>query len=234
MKIIYNPSFLGIKTYTEGKLKFIKEVSCRPINEDFLDVSLTPRKDDCEVVINNNESLRECAVGNFTISDKKKVLTANDMFTDYTFRHKGFGTCLHLINIIELNENNLDCIKLYSLANAMPFHRKFGFKPDSRWNHDLKVNLKAISEDCSLGMEQISENANALLKNHIYYPKLKASIGNKIIQAYLDLAIKIYNKDELGFLMPCNSDMILTKKDILKNKEFYNQLFKRFCFEYRI
>ena len=59
-------------------------------------------------------------------------------------RNRGFGTCMHLVNIIEMLENDIDKIELYSTPSAVVFHIKCGFKPDSTWDDGLAINIQKI------------------------------------------------------------------------------------------
>ena len=76
--------------------------------------------------------------------------------------------------------------------------------------------------------------AKEWLNNNRLSKKAKIQEGNRILYEYLqEISRSGLNKmDE--FEVPMGITMELTKKKILENKDFYNELFKKFNIDYQI
>jgi hypothetical protein len=156
------------------------------------------------------------------------------METDPTSRGGGLGTCMHLTNIIEMMENDVSKIELTAAPSAIPFHIKCGFKPDMKYGKNYaNQNIRAIANDDTPELAQYAQEAQNLLKSYLS-PELKNKLANKLMVKYTKSAIKIMDTEEQKCLFPKCVDMVLTKKDVIKNKKFYNKLFDKYQIDYQI
>ena len=147
-------------------------------------------------------------------------------------RNRGFGTCMHLVNIIEMLENDIDKIELYSTPSAVAFHIKCGFKPDSTWDDGLAINIQKIRNNAYPELKKYAYNADNLLKNLDLSNKDAAA--NQLLLDYISSACMTLPKEELKYLCSFPVHMKLTKQDILDNKNYYNNLFQTYKIDYQI
>ncbi len=177
--------------------------------------------------------------------NKKRGLTAQENiglypWTDYLFINNmdsfyercGLGTCMHLINIIEMLENNINTIHLNALPTAASFHAKFGFYPDGKWNEGLSENIKELWLYAGDEFDDLASKAKILLNSN--NSDTLSDEGNKLLYKYLRRANKILSKEEQMNLLRNSIHMKLTKETVLKNKDYYNSLFKKYNIDYRI
>ncbi len=147
-------------------------------------------------------------------------------------RNLGLGASMHLLGIIELLENDYDYLKLYSISSAVPFHAKFGYKPDAkRWEDGLALNMESISEEKDPRLWQFAFRAKTLILSCDNDCVRK---GNILLAEYIRAASKIKSKEEMENLLPIGTTMKLSKSSIMKHKQFYNKLFKKYDIDYKI
>lgn len=178
--------------------------------------------------INNPKSLCE-----LVIDPNDSSIYTHYMSTNKDEKHNGLGSCLHLLSIVEMLENNMDSIDLYSLTQAIPFHIKMGFKCNGSWSFDLWKNINHVIQETDPRLIKYAEQAKAF-KSELMPNKMRTEIGNEILTNYLRDAIKIKFPEEQTQLCPYSFYMKLTREDVLKNKEFYNELFKKYNIDYEI
>ena len=83
------------------------------------------------------------------INNKNNLVGINSFkIQENTFnKHTGLGEIMRLISIIDMIENNLQKIQIFSLSKATPFHLKYKFKPINyqpeklNFNKDLPMEL---------------------------------------------------------------------------------------------
>ena len=160
-------------------------------------------------------------------------------------RGKGLGVVMHLNSIMELLENNLDKIYLYSLGQAVLFHGKCKFEPQLDSMDEIMDTMYTIScKDC----KKIPELKEVVKQAGDYFDEVQYSSGvnclkpknleyaNEIVQKYIDILSKKRlspaEKEEYSF--PIGFNMVLTKEKILENKDFFNGLYKKFNIDYEI
>lgn len=187
-----------------------------------------------EVRFDNGESAEPIADEEIMIRPEFSYMYVDNMFTDEDKRGDGLGTCMHLVNIITMMENNIDKIELRASSSAIAFHTKLGFKPIGFMDNNMMFdNIRAIAKETAPELSKHSEDAKALLKT-LMQPELKRKLALKLIENYMRDAIKVKTKKEQKYLLPSCVEMCLTQKDVLANKEKYNKLFKKYNIDYQI
>lgn len=157
------------------------------------------------------------------------------------YKQKGFnfGEILRLSSIIEIMENKVKNFEIISKDTAIYFHAKYKFTPNLAFS-DIDKFLKTLSGDKSNGYEKFSQKAQDLA-NKLKIAKENADMPqqrkicaetNEVLGEYLDkvIAEKSQKQHPINFTMP----MTLTDENILKNKEFFNQLFKKHGIDYNV
>lgn len=156
------------------------------------------------------------------------------MFTDVDFERQGLGKSMHLMNIIEMLENDITSIQLNAIPTSIPFHVKMGFKPVGDWQFNVKPNLIAVANASEPEFNQFKFQARNLLSDKTLYDYEKGLLGNDIIYKYAESAIEILPKDKLRRLFAEHMPMELYKDDVIDRKVFYNELFKQQGIDYKI
>lgn len=157
------------------------------------------------------------------------------------YKQKGFnfGEILRLSSIIEIMENKVKNFEIISKDTAIYFHAKYKFTPNLAFS-DRDKFLKTLSGDKSNGYEKFSQKAQDLA-NKLKIAKENADMPqqrkicaetNEVLGEYLDkvIAEKSQKQHPINFTMP----MTLTDENILKNKGFFNQLFKKHGIDYNV
>ena len=199
------------------------QIELNELTEDNFSIEATRKDFDASI---SSESL--------TIEPENKILFVALMVTNKKDRGKGLGTCLHLSNIIELMENKYDVIKLKSLGEALPFHRKFGFEVAApEFGGEIIQYLFKISKNREKPFSELRERANTTLFG-LQGRKDKLQQANKIMNEYIDLVSKEIPKKEQEAYFPYSLKMELSKIDVYKNKDFYNKLFRKYDIDYQI
>lgn len=157
------------------------------------------------------------------------------------YKQKGFnfGEILRLSSIIEIMENKVKNFEIISKDTAIYFHAKYKFTPNLAFS-DRDKFLKTLSGDKSNGYEKFSQKAQDLAdklkiaKENADIPQQRKICAetNEVLSEYLDkvIAEKSQKQHPINFTMP----MTLTDENILKNKEFFNQLFKKHGIDYNV
>jgi len=232
-----NISFGSIAFSTRKNVRMFEPFTCHTTdkNKSSYHVSITENKKPGTYDINFQDTRGKDLVSR---SHTKIDPTINYMFIDkmstiYSKRSKGLGTCMHLAAIMEMFENNTDCINLYSAPRAIAFHIRMGFKPDGKWEENLKTNIINISKDDTPELNNFKEDANALLKSK-FDLKMKERLANKLIYEYTKSAIKVKDRKSLEYMFDKTVPMTLTRKYVSENKDFYNKLFDKYGIDYQI
>lgn len=231
--------FGKLNTYRENNINLAENFKCKANSEKVYDVSINKAYDCYNVHILDKKFHLPAAEQDMMIYPEVKYLYVDNMFTDEDYRGEGLGTCLHLSNIIEMFENNLDRVELYSVASAIPFHTKCGFKPQAEWRepnyiiNNTRFNIKNIADDNTPELAAYTQKAKELLKSR-FSPKLRTRLANKLIYNYTKDAIKIKSVKEQKYMFTSGLNMSLSREDVLKNKDFYNKLFDKYGIDYQI
>ena len=157
------------------------------------------------------------------------------------YKQKGFnfGEILRLSSIIEIMENKVKNFEIISKDTAIYFHAKYKFTPNLAFS-DRDKFLKTLSGDKSNGYEKFSQKAQdmadklKIAKENADIPQQRKICAetNEVLGEYLDkvIAEKSQKQHPINYTMP----MTLTDENILKNKEFFNQLFKKHGIDYNV
>ena len=203
-----------------------------PISVDCF-VKTNREKDVQRVILVDNED-NELGYSKCTQTGSK-VFFNNSMYnySDY----KGVGSVMHLTQIISMLENKLDKIELYSVGDAICFHAKFGFKSDIADNDNLLyfINKEILSlRKSDKRFNSIVKNAQNWVSNTNISGKEKIRQGENIINEYIATINRLKLNNEDNFRMLTGINMCLKKETVLNNKEYYNNLFKKFGIDYQI
>lgn len=228
--------FYGLDIKNNKGVKIPEKFTCRSSDPQYTMHEVTIFENDKHdhnnyKILFTNDYLELTAKEDFAIYPEKNHLFIDKM--DSEMEGYGLGTCMHLTNIVEMLENNIDKITLNSAPSAIPFHTKFGFYPTGEWDHELFMNLNRIRYDETPELQEYSEQAKLLL-NSSYSEDVKKLLGNKILNGYTIAASKILSKAEQQGLFIHSVHMELTKDKVLENKEFYNNLFRKYYIDYQI
>lgn len=217
--------------------KYDRDVFVKIKTEDF---------DDDEFKIQITDGQVEIASNDFRIFKEEKVLKNAGMDVwDKNYRGKGFGVVMHLNSVIEVLENDLDRIDLYSMAEAVLFHGKCKFVPNFHDRDSIEEALYQISLKDYKNFPRIESSVDKAVKylNEIFLTgginclnrdKLKYAqdIVTEYIEAVNTKKLTSEERQEYGFAT--GFDMVLTKDRILENKDFFNNLFKKYHIDYEI
>ena len=194
----------------------------------------------------NKGILNNLSQNEFSIDLKNKTLEDETMRVfDINDRKKGYGAIMHLNNIIEVLENDLEKIELFSLQEAILFHAKYKFQPKVKNYEDIRDIMFCISQkncDNFPELKKITQKAanffDSLFFMTMFDDKNKNIIqeANDIIQEYFDMinSKKLSISEQEYYALNTSIDMFLTKDRILKNKDFFNKLFEKYNIDYKI
>lgn len=194
----------------------------------------------------NKGILNNLSQNEFSIDLKNKTLEDETMRVfDINDRKKGYGAIMHLNNIIEVLENDLEKIELFSLQEAILFHAKYKFQPKVKNYEDIRDIMFCISQkncDNFPELKKITQKAanffDDMFYTSIFNNKNKDIIkdANDIMQEYFDTvnSKKLSISEQEYYALNTSIDMFLTKDRILKNKDFFNKLFEKYNIDYKI
>ena len=234
-------SFSGISFRKPDKIKLFNEFCCKSPS-----IKTTPECADYFVRIEPGYTNKELSIkvddGDFNeIGSSVLTIKSNSLYNDnidVTAKRRKFsgaGSVMKLGELITMLENNMDKIELHSLGQAVYFHSKFKFKPTMTNIEDIKSYLledvlirkndKRFNKVCKLAEEWLN-------KNEIDDKSIEE--GNNILYTYLQTVNELKLNREPEFEIMPGFDMVLTRKDIFDNKDYFNGLFKKFGIDYQI
>lgn len=156
----------------------------------------------------------------------------------------GYGEVLRLNSIVTLLENNLKKITIFSMNDAIPFHHKYKFHPVvSGRDEELEILNEISYEKNPLLVKQKSQSIKMMDEILIsgMFPSLKASKSN--VSAFLDDYLSEIEKNKIEWFsgkhirkvnLGVHLNMELDRDTILKNRDFFNRLFEKHKFDYKI
>ena len=176
----------------------------------------------------------------FSFEDCDKDLFGYSIRVNPELRQKGFrlGELLRLSSIIELFENKMQKLKIYSKDTAIYFHSKYKFQPDITSFRDRDEALKSIINNPARGMENFIQSAKKLLEKlqqnkEPEFQRNTIKETNKRAKEYIEKALTSKDGDKI-YPFNYGMGMELTKDAIIKNKDFYNNIFKNHGIDYEI
>lgn len=179
----------------------------------------------CRTVVNslkNNE---------FGYHDYYLRLSSNELEGEYIkvhapVRRKGLGELLRLASIIEMKANNLNKITLFSMPEAVKFHRHYGFQPDVK----SKINAGTILSEIISDDMYDDFTAQALkLLDKLYSKDNSLDEFNLFLAQYID---RCPVEDFPVFTKGIN--MILPAHKIKSNSDFYNERFEKHKINFQV
>lgn len=186
------------------------------------------------------------AYNTFEINNETREFSGfnmNVIHTEDRQKH-GYGEVLRLSSIIELMENNLKKIAIFSLNNAIPFHYKYKFKPVIFSKDEAMSILNEISYEKNPVLEKQRNASIKLLDEMIFEGQFPSSVntGEKfmmLLNEYLSEVqknkIPWFSKTHIRCVnLTSDLSMELDRDTILKNKNYFNQLFEKHGFDYRL
>lgn len=196
-----------------------------------------------DIYIKNNwgsEMGREELLFNF----HDRYIFGSDMQVEEAYKQAyKVGETLRLASIMEMLINNLEKIKIFSTNSAVMFHAKYGFKPnitkfDER-NHSLEILLKTKEPDTEALQKQAKELSDRLDQRNLDVNNPESvdlyKRCNEITCKFIQQILK-NGKNVMPNKQPFNNgmDMVLTKEDIIINKNVYNQLYQNHEIDFQI
>lgn len=181
-------------------------------------------------------------LGTETISiNKDKEIFGFNIIVEPEYRRKKFkfGEILRLASIMEMIENKVPHIKIYSKNSAIYFHSKYKFIPNIKNFEERNKALNTILQDKTKGYENFCKQAEQLLNeisNNQNNPAKQRSLcgpANKLINEYIQKALTEEKPDKLHSFN-YGMDMILKQDDVIKHKNFFNNLFQKHKINYHI
>lgn len=212
-------------------------------NDVFGDLTLTTSKYedgyDRFMTLINNKCGKSLGYEIFSLDRSKKYMFGYYMRVEPEYQKKfGFGELLRLSSIIEMLENNIPKIKIYSKDTAIYFHSRYKFQPEIVPFSERDEALKSIINNPAEGFENIVNTAKEL------YLKIKnATSGeeerkfckdaNIIVKDYIQQVLK--TKDSYkSHPFKSGMSMELTKDSVIENRALFNTLFKKHGIDYNI
>lgn len=224
-------AFQKLKTHTKNNFKVVEEFGYPSFDSESYGMYnvKTELEDDNNFGIKINSDNSLWPISSLVGTTSKNKIYIDFMKTELKYRNQGLGSVLHLISIIEMLENNIPEICLDATPKAMPYHSKLKYYPDSEWARGLECNLEDISE---FAPEYANEINNLINSDKTSQEKTK--IGKKILYNFIQKALTEYSDEELKQIFNSYTPMKLTREFVLKNREFYNDQFKKHHIDYEI
>ena len=172
----------------------------------------------------------------FAIYPEEKRMFDFNIETSKNYRGKfRIGELMRLISIMEMIENKIKTMQLYSRESAVLFHAKYGFQSDIRQFSHRDNTLNAISKDTRF--KDLAQKAKLLVKQlqecltgaeNRELCRLTSKLADEYINRVKSVSAKENPKFNQGF------DMILHRETVLSQREKFNELFKRHGIDYKI
>lgn len=176
----------------------------------------------------------------FSMHENTPTITGLYIQVDPEYRNRHhLGELLRLISIIELIENKVKNLKIFSKYNAIFFHAKYKFMPDITKFLERDIALNDIVANKTPKTETEAMQASELLRRATTNksPEEQREMckqANNIINNYIKKGFLGNNKEYKNDLFTFGMNMVLTRDEIIKNKDFFNELFAKHNIDYKI
>lgn len=221
---------LFFETYCKAKLN----INNKPVERDyFLKIEKTKVPDEYCIKVSDGKFN---PLGTSKITIDGNTMYNNSIITKDNMHGMGAGSVMRLGQIITMIENHLDKIELSSLASAVHFHSKFKFEPLFKTLENISDFIKKyiLKQQGNENFKKVYTEANDWLGKNATDENEKLKLGNNIIYEYLQTINKNRLCKDPDYQIKHGFDMVLTKENISKNREFFNELFKKFGIDYKI
>ncbi len=183
-----------------------------------------------------NKLEKELGYEILNITPEEKYITGANIFVIEEYRRKfGLGEVLRLCSIMHMIENKKDAIKICAKDSAVYFHSKYGFIPDFKDFYARDRLLEGIRKDKAF--PELAKKAAALLQRVLLHNEKEQRAvckeANNLLKRYIELAQQNPHPEK-NHKPAYSVDMILKKEDVIKNKEFYNNLLEKNFIDYKI
>ena len=210
-----------------GKLKVrVKDTFIKPSQHDEITIS-----------INKNKFSSPLAIEKLDIFKNKNIYGKN-IEVQENFRNKNLrlGELMRLMSVAQMNENKSPVMEIYSKDSAIYFHAKYKFQPAIDGYTTIDKAITQIASDKHPLLKELVQEAQQF-KEEIWttesYNENWIDKVNDFVDRYIQkvLEYKLPIKEH-----PINSyiNMKLTRENLLKNKDFFNQLFTNHGIDYII
>ncbi|MBQ8168051.1 hypothetical protein IJZ97_01380 [bacterium] len=181
-----------------------------------------------------NSANRILATEKILINKSKHELYGCSIKTNERYRYNSLGEILRLSGIITMFENKANKMRICSIGDAAVFHAKYKFEPDISTPLDAEFMLYRIADSKS---KKYSQKAHEILNEYDFDKcddeQLQNSANSLVKELLDDIVYNKYDYDRKD-LKHWSLDMVLTKENVLNNKEFFNNLYKKHGIEYEI
>ena len=154
-------------------------------------------------------------------------------------RNFRFGEIIRLASIIEMLENQKNLFKIFSKSTAVFFHSKYKFEPDIVGFHERNSALESIASKKDGAFGDLVQKSRGLLKKISISssPEIQRELcreANELIKEYIKRVEDKKLQRSWQYSFSHGMDMALTSDNIIKNRAFYNELFKKHGIDYTI
>ncbi|MCI1273084.1 MAG: hypothetical protein LKG27_01465 [Clostridiaceae bacterium] len=227
--------------WSNSKIKFFDDFNLQNPKLGQIKISIDKDSDDFDEIHIMSKSGKSLAYDTFIMGLSNKLMEDFFMRVNHNLCQSGarLGEILRLTSIMELMKNNLDKIKLYSKDTAVIFHSKYGFEPKIKSFDERNQLIKKIRSLENPEYRPLKEKAEDLahqIELDSLYPEKQRQycvdaslLGKEYIENLLQNGTQ---GDSTPFLY--GMSMELTKDKILKNKEFYNNLYKKHGIDFEL
>lgn len=105
------------------------------------------------------------AFHNYDVYNMVGEMDGSYMQTELPYRHHGLGEILRLASIIEMKENNINKMTIFSMPEAIKFHYKYGFRPNIGISSDIMKTLNFLLMKCP---DESFKNQAKVILNTVY------------------------------------------------------------------
>lgn len=175
----------------------------------------------------------------FSIDNEQRTMFGFMIETLPEYRQKGygFGELMRLSSIITMLENHIKQLDIVSKDTAIYFHSKYKFAPSNTQFDTRNKILESIIKNNKNPLDEISKRALEFIERLKHTPSAEEQRAitretNTLTKSYIEKVMSQNTQKEHPF--DCTMDMRLTSQNIIKNKDFFNELFKKHGIDYEI
>ncbi len=186
------------------------------------------------------------AYNSFNINQQTQIFNGHKMKVNNPEERmkNGYGEILRLSSVIELLENNLNRIAIFAKSQAVLFHYKYKLRPQITYE-ETESFLDRLSAVKAPELAQVRNKASALFNDYFMdgqgfgakhnYQKETIKLLNEYLQTVEDKHLPWKSGlHSRGLELFQDVSMYIDKEAVLKNKDFFNTLFEKHDFDYRI
>lgn len=173
----------------------------------------------------------------FWLSPEKKEMVGCNIEIRRVFRGKHLGELLRLVSIIEMVENKVSQMQIFSRESAVYFHSKYGFEPNIKRFFERDNALESIATNPMF--VDLAQKAKFLIN------RVKECTSNEglreLCRMTSELTDEYLKRVRLSNLQKSNLHpfkygfaMKLSMENILQEKDWFNILFEKHGIDYKI